>query len=323
MIKKKLIVGLIGTFAFVTHVNGALFSDIVGNHDVLVFDDVHNLGGLIIHGNLAAGRNVNDWETDNYFAKDNENGNYDKTVLIAGGDVDLSYGSVFGGIVAGGTVKTNEVKVYGNIASEVTDINSVFDFNEAKRNLTYVSNYFASQEAVHGVKENGIIRLTGIENADVNYFSITAEELNSCWEGQLENKNTLIFENLGHKNIVTVYGESADLQANINLYGNNSNSTFLWNFVDANFLALREGYNFTGSILAINANLVCDNGSVDGYVVAKSISAASTIKNTSNFDFDISIPPQNVPESSTASMVIAGVFILILVSKNRVAFSRK
>ncbi len=312
---------IVTAIALATQANAG-FVDITGGYNVLTFGDFTSYNDQT-WGSLAASGNVkieNGYSIGTQWAN---TGNYPENVLVAGGNVNLTGewgGSVWGGISAGGTVtKTKEYAVHG-ATNQSADINSIFDFENAKKQLEAISVQISKETAIAAeIVNNNSIVFKGIEGADINYFTVDAKDLQN-------NISEIKFENIsnGSNTVITVTGKDVSFipvwGGNFGIKGISDTTRILWNFVDAEKLTIGGS---TGTILAVNASVELVRGEIWGDLISGSVTGVSQIHvKHYNGDFNPPTPPPSVPESSTTTMLVAGAIFLLLLSKKN-ALARK
>lgn len=326
MIRKKLIAGVVGSLALAAQVTGASFSDLVGGYNVVTFGDFTAAaavnGGDQIHGALSLAAEGNVMSSGCYgFGADNNNGNYNFNTVVSGGDVTLNGdGSVYGSVVAGGTVqKSSSFNILGT-TTENANVSDYYDFNSVKENLSYVSGYIAEQAEQSGLHANKVgyqgkgLCFEGVVDADVNYFTVNASDLGSVDYFEFKNiSNTA-------KTVINVKGTDVSM-GNVGWGGFDKayGPVLFWNFEEATTLNI--GGSFNGSLLALNADTRFVDGEIWGNVAVKSASGKIEYHEAPyTGDFP---PPENVPESSTVTMILIGAFALMFVSRKNIALLRK
>jgi choice-of-anchor A domain-containing protein len=300
-------------FIFLSQVSGGLI-DVTGGFNVLTFGDFRSWNDQT-WGTLGASGNVtidNSYSIGTQWAN---SGNYPDNAVVAGGAVDLSgSGSVWGGISAGGNVNVSQT-VHGDINEYRSDINTVFNFSQAKTQLEGISNQFATNpNAISGFKEYSSLNLIG-DNLDINYFTVDASD----FEGISQIKFDIAD---GSKAVITVTGENVSFVpswgGNFGVQGLDDNkeysSNILWNFVDAKTLTVGGSY---GTILALDAEVELVGGEIWGDLITGSVTGQSQI-HVSHYTGDI----PSVPESSSVLMIVLGICGLFIASRKKLALKK-
>lgn len=142
---------------------------------------------------------------------------------------------------------------------------------------------------------NGIF--TGTQNG-TNVFNISVSQYTQLYR--------LTFEGLGSGAIVNILGTgSVGNYVDIVFGGLTDPSQVVFNFVDASGVRM-DGPNFKGSILAPDAHVVLQGGSVAGSVIGKSFHSEGTNIGGNGFAGFAAGVPGGVPEPSTWALLILG-----------------
>lgn len=229
---------------------------IAGEFNVFIFEDFTGTYSDV-EGRLAVGRDasltgygVGDRLTDSNGTRDD---------LIVGDDLAYTHGQVFNGnIVYGDTAALTGVGIPNGTARQGT----VIDFAAAQAELEGKSATWASYGTNGTIQNNwGGLYLTGT-NPTLNVFNISATQLQGIW-------GLTIDAPAGSQVLVNVTGTDITLQ----YFGMNVNGTdpgrVLFNFHQAETITM-QGVGFRGSILATEAAVNFNNGSMLGTVVAES-----------------------------------------------------
>ncbi|MDO5576475.1 MAG: choice-of-anchor A family protein [Fibrobacter sp.] len=327
MIRKKLIAGVIGSLALVAQVSGASFSDLVNGYNVVTFGDFTSENEQI-HGalSLAADGDVSIASSYGFgvdIANSRKRGEYTDNTIVASGNVELNgSGHVWGNVISKSSVviqNTNEFTVEGKIEI-VDDLSRYFNFASVKEELNNFSNYIAEQEAIAGVVEYSTLVFRGVDGATENYFVVDASEFENT------DLTAFKFENVSEnsKVFVTVTGENVNYNINSVRWGNDDARAYaeniLWNFADAEDVKL--GGSVIGSVLALGAKVQGNGngGQMDGTLVSGEFGGLLQFHYA---PFTGDVPEQNVPESSTVTMVLIGACALMFTSRKKVALLRK
>jgi choice-of-anchor A domain-containing protein len=221
-----------------------LLEDYTGGHDVV--------------GKVAAGGNItmSDFSVGHGVADDNIS-----NVLVAGGNLSLNRGGVWGDARYGGTYSTNSSVVHPRgSASQGTPINFAARFAELRTqsaNLaTLPANGSTQREVWGGVMMRGT-------STDVNVFDVNASAFNGAVLWNIEAP-------AGSFVVVNIRGASANFAGfGINFAGGIDQHGVLFNFVDATNITA-QGFGFWGTVLAPYAHIHSTNGSFDGGIYARS-----------------------------------------------------
>lgn len=312
---RKLVVGLVATFAFAAQVS-AEFIDITGGFNVLTFGDFSSYNDQT-WGTLGASGNVEIKDSYSIGTAWANTGNYPENAIVAGGSVSLTgSGAVWGGISAGSSVAVSQSQTVHGVINSNTDIGSVFNFAGAKAQLSQISNQIAAEDAIAAeVKWNGVF-FTG-SNLDLNYFTVDASDLLGATYFQFDIAK-------GSKAVINVTGETVDLVPGesgvfgVNGLGSDQGKSYagniLWNFADATSLTV--GGNI-GTILALKAEVEMVGGEIWGDLITGSVSGRSEI-HLAHYNGDF----HTVPEAPSIALILVGMLGLLVVSKKRSAYSK-
>ncbi len=183
-------------------------------------------------------------------------------VLVAGGNLSLTRGAVFGDAWHGGSYTADpSVSFPRGTASQGTPI----DFEARFTQLRALSARLAGLEAngTTAIESWGGVMLHGTASA-VNVFQVDA----SAFTGA-----TLlsIHAPAGSLAVVNIAGASASFSGfGHSFSGGIDQHGVLYNFVDATAIQA-ENYGFWGTVLAPNADITFNNGSWDGGIYARSL----------------------------------------------------
>lgn len=256
------------------------------NYNVFVFGDMNQSSDS--EGRVAVGGNAT--FTNFGIADRLANSNGTDTRLVVGGDLTYKGGQIFGGsAVVGGAVNTS---VNFNCSPNCgVSSGKPIDFDAARQELTYLSDSLAGLNSTGTTeyKWSGI-HLQG-NNSDLNIFTIDGSKFSNSSYLNLTGVNsnsTVVFNILGNSVNISNFG--------LNLNGVNKQN-ILFNFVDATQVTT-TGFSFLGSVLATKANVLFNNGNVEGTLVASSLSGSGEFHNTPFSGNLPSIPkPQPQPTS--------------------------
>lgn len=253
---------------------------IAGDFNAFVFTDYTGQWSDV-EGRLAVGQ---DAKLSGYGVGDkltNSHGTRDD--LIVGDDLTYQNGQVFNGnIVYGDTASINSVGVpNGTIRKD-----HVVDFTAAETDLKTKSATWSGYGTNGTIANNwGGLNLTG-SSSTLNVFNLSATQLQNIW-------GLTINVPAGSSVLVNVTGTNISLQNfSMNVNGTDG-SHVLFNLYQATDVTL-QGVGFQGSILAPQAHITFNNGSLSGTLVADSF--------TGQGQFNLSPIRINIPESLPASL---------------------
>jgi choice-of-anchor A domain-containing protein len=221
-----------------------LLEDYTGGHDVV--------------GKVAAGGNItmSDFSVGHGVADNNIS-----DVLVAGGNLSLNRGGVWGDARYGGTYSTNPSVVYPRgSAAQGAPINFAARFAELRSQSAQLAalpvNGSTRREVWGGVMMRGT-------STNVNVFDVNASAFNGAVLWNIEAP-------AGSFAVVNIRGASANFGGfGINFAGGINQHGVLFNFVDATNITA-QGFGFWGTVLAPYAHIHFTNGSFDGGIYAKS-----------------------------------------------------
>jgi choice-of-anchor A domain-containing protein len=183
--------------------------------------------------------------------------------VVAGGSVSLTNGQVYDGSVVYETTNTsNDTLLHGSY-SKVTSTNSPINFSSAATSLKSLSTSLDALTTTGTVTNSyGAITLTGTGSLEV--FNLSGSTLSSA--------NGLTINAAAGATVVVNISGTSDSLANFQMTINGtSQQDVLYNFYQATSLT-DNGVTVDGSILAPQANLTFGYISVNGNVVANSVS---------------------------------------------------
>jgi choice-of-anchor A domain-containing protein len=220
--------------------------------------------GHDVQGKVAAGGDVSMtyFSVGGSLAQDNTS-----NVLVAGGNLFLNSGSVYGnGSYGGYTTAGQNVTVHRGTLSQGTPI----DFTARFAELESLSTKLGSAPNPTGttrIESWGGLYFEG-HNAGVNTFSVDASQF-----GRTVYMN--INAPAGSRVIINVRGASARF-ANFgsSFSGGIDQKGVLFNFIDATKIEA-SSYGFWGTILAPKADVTFNNGSWDGGIYARSLTGTA------------------------------------------------
>ncbi|WP_245768993.1 choice-of-anchor A family protein [Stigmatella aurantiaca] len=216
-------------------------------------------GGHDVHGKVAAGGNISmTGFSVGVKLPDNNIAN----TLVAGGNLTLSHGGVWGNAFYGGSYSgdTSTLFARGTLA-QGKPINFTAQFAGLRGLSTQLGNLKANgtvtREAWGGVMLSGT-------NAKVNVFDVDA----SAFIGAV-----VLTVNApgGSLVVINIRGTSATFTGIGNSFSGGIDAHgILYNFVDATAITA-QGYGFWGTVLAPKADITFNNGSFNGGIYAKSL----------------------------------------------------
>ena len=222
-----------------------LLGDYTGGHDVVGKVAV---GGDLTMTNFAIGSGLADHEITN--------------TLVAGGNLILSRGAVWGHAFYGGRYSADPSVIYprGNLAR-----GAPIDFAARFAELRALSSQLASMPANGSASRKpwGGVMLRGT-SADVNVFDVNASAFTGAKLLSIEAPaGSLVVINIRGAS-ATFTGFGTEFSGGIDQHG------VLYNFVDATHISA-QGFGFWGTVLAPSADVRFTNGSWDGGLYAKSL----------------------------------------------------
>ncbi|WP_224363079.1 choice-of-anchor A family protein [Hyalangium versicolor] len=222
-----------------------LLGDYNGGHDVV---GKVAAGGNIVLSDFAVGSGLAASDTSN--------------VLVAGGNLSVNRGAVYGDARYGGSYSTNPSVVFPRgSAAQGTPI----DFAARGAELSNLSAQLAGLNA-NGTKTRynwGGIYLTGTD-ATINVFNVPASDFNGAALLDINAPASSLV-------VVNITGASASFGGFGTQFSGGANQhNVVYNFVNATSITA-NGFGFWGTILAPNADVTFNNGSWDGGLYAKSL----------------------------------------------------
>jgi choice-of-anchor A domain-containing protein len=228
----------------------------LNDYNLFLLEDYN--GGHDVVGKVAAGGNIA--MTDFAVGSGLPDTDIART-LVAGGNLTLSRGGVWGDAYYGGSYSTDPSVVYPRgVAAQGTPIDFAARFAE----LRGLSSQLASRPATGTTtRENwGGVMLRGT-NAGVNVFDVNASAFTGAVLWSIEAP-------AGSFVVVNIRGASASFSSfGISFSGGINQHGVLYNFVDATHITA-QGFGFWGTVLAPYAHVNFNNGSWDGGIYAKS-----------------------------------------------------
>ena len=268
-----------------------------GSYNAFIFGDFTSESSDT-NGRLAAGGNV---ALQNYGVGTNLPTDTSGTTntLVVGGDLTYTNGEVKNGnTVVGGTANLSGVNVANGTLTQNATVS--IDFAAEKLYLTDLSNQLAAMTTTGTVQYEtwGGINFTGDGVSDVQVFNLDGSLLSAANSFSFLNNIVNAPENATM--IFNVSGISASMQnfsmsAFLNALGL-SYDNVMFNFFEAELLTL-SGIGIEGSILAPLADVVANNGYINGTVMAQSWNGTMEL--------------HNVPFESTTPVPVPGTLILL------------
>jgi choice-of-anchor A domain-containing protein len=224
----------------------------------LFVENDYNLG-TDVEGKVGAGGNIT---MNNFSVGHALDASNVANTLVAGGNLTLTNGGVWGEAAYGGSYSADSTVVFprGNSATAGTPINFAARFAQLRglsaQLASLANNGTTSYESWGGIMLQG-------SNTDVNVFDVNASAFTGATLFYIEAPaNSLA--------VVNVRGASAQFSGfGIAFGGGIDQHGVLFNFVDTTSITA-NGFGFWGTVLAPNADVNFSNGSFDGGFYAKS-----------------------------------------------------
>lgn len=323
------------------------FTDVAQGYNVMTFGDFSDTNDQI-HGKIAAAGNAT---IKNSFGVNVDHRGSTSTAIVSGGNVYVGgNGEVHGSIYAAGNASVNCANVIGNVtAKNITmeyygvsgtmyytqsvsapygnkqqiDVlpTSPVDFLSTKNAALTLSSEYSSQGTKnYRILDNVLYFYDNSATSTVNYYTLDASDLAGI--------SSLHFDNLSEYNIINVNGNGQNLNLNsIDRQNYNEGTDYnfastLFNFYNMSNLTIGSLY---GNILAADVDVTAKDGETNGTMVAKSFFGKYEFHETGDFNPPPPSPPEpphDVPENSTTAMIIAGLFLIAIVSAKRFSVSK-
>jgi choice-of-anchor A domain-containing protein len=222
--------------------------------------------------------------------------------VYATGNVAISGGS-YGAIASGSFTNSNGPK--GKNFTSNTASSAALD-SQADALARQFAGLATTGALTSGQWTPGNATLTGTSSG-INVFTIDGSRYSDLY--------ALSFAGPGTGAIVNISGTSFSNHANIN-FGSLSPDQVVFNFFEATDLSM-NGMDIAGSILAPNARVQLQGGSVAGSVIADSFSSAGTRIGGNAFSGFTAQQTAPVPEPATWAMMIGGFALIGLVLRRR------
>lgn len=228
----------------------------LNDYNLFLLEDYN--GGHDVQGKVAAGGNIT--LTDFSVGGGLPDNNTSQT-LVAGGNLTLNRGGVFGEAFYGGSYSTNNSVVFQRgTAKKGTPIDFVARFAELRGLSSKLGNMTANGTTKR--ESWGGVTLSGTD-AKLNVFKVNASAFTDA-------KLLSINAPAGSLVVVNIHGASATFTGFGHTFGGGIDQRgVLFNFVDATAIDA-NGYGFFGTVLAPYAHVTFNNGSWDGGMYARS-----------------------------------------------------
>lgn len=227
-------------------------------NDFNLFVTGNYTGGHDVRGKVAAGGDIS---MDHFTVAAEIPSDNLENALVAGGNLNVSNGGVFGDAHYNGSTTANgTVTFYRGALSRYSSIN----FQERGDELATLS-WDVSSLARTGQTQFqswGGLFLRGSE-ARVNVFWVDATQLSATRYFSLDIPG-------GSVAVINVFGDNPTIANFANSYSGADARSVLFNFPDATTITAYN-YGFFGTVLAPNANVNFSNGSFDGGIYAGSM----------------------------------------------------
>ncbi|MDC0713401.1 DUF5011 domain-containing protein [Stigmatella sp. ncwal1] len=239
--------------------------------------------GTDVEGRVAAGGNIS---MTNFSVGWNLPAYDTAPVLVAGGNLTLSQGGVWGDAAYGSTYKANNVTYVRGSPSQGSPV----DFATRASQVRTLSSQLASLPANSLTRREswGGLMLTG-SSPHVNVFNVNASDFTGTVLLSIDAPT-------GSLAVINIRGASATLSGGHSFSGGIDQRGVLFNFVDATSINANR-YSLWGTLLAPNAHVNFTNGSFDGGLYAKSLSGNAEGHLNPLGDWDICIPSLLRPQA--------------------------
>jgi len=216
-------------------------------------------GGTDVEGKVAAGGDIT---MTNFAVGAGVPGNFISNTLVAGGNLTLAHGGVWGDIWYGGTYSADEdVTLHRGTLAQGTPINFVARFAE----LRDVSSELDALPATGTTTVDGFGNmLTRGTDPSLNVFDMNTSLFASA-------ETWTIDAPAGSLVVINIHGASARFTGfGIAFIGGIDENGVIYNFVDTTHIEA-QNFGFWGTILAPLAHISFINGSWDGGIYARSL----------------------------------------------------
>jgi choice-of-anchor A domain-containing protein len=243
----------------------------------------------------------------------NANGGSTVPALTVGGNLKFSNGYINGDVYAGGSAKVTSAGVNGTVFDHQKTL--PVDIDAMMSDISTTSAYLASTDALAmgtvgmvAVNPGNALTLTGTSSG-VNFFSVTAAQLAAIGSGSL-----VISAPTGSTAIVNVSGTSVNVGGGGG-YGINFNgiamNNVLFNFYQATSITM---HTFDGAVVAPQAAVTLNNGSLQGTLIAASLAGAEQL-NSVMYQGSVQVftpdpnPGGELPEPSTGAGLLLALWV--------------
>ncbi|ADO73093.1 choice-of-anchor A family protein [Stigmatella aurantiaca] len=234
-------------------------------------------GGHDVQGKVAAGGNVSMQSFAVGAGLPATNTNH---VLVVGGNLNVSNGTIYGDTYYGGSLTTNQS---ATVRRGTLNQGTPFNFTSLSSDLQTLSSQLSNDLAVNAtprIEPWGGLFLKG-NDPKLNVFSLNASIFSTTRYMELEAP-------ADSRIVVNIYGPSASFSnfSQHNFRGGIDQTGILYNFVDATQITA-SGFGFWGTVLAPLADITFNNGSWDGGIYANSLTgnAEGHINPLKDFEF--------------------------------------
>ena len=276
---------------------------VANGYSAFIFGNIGSSGAsgfTSVGGSLAAGGNI---YLDSYDVGTNKKPGSAVNTLVAGGNLNIGSGTIIGTGVYGvsnanGSVTAPSWYPTGTFSKGNA---STLNFAAAQQQLTTLSGDVAKLQSNGTViSQSDGFKLVGNINADVNVFTINADNLHNLILDVSSLKSTASIIINGTATNITMSG-------GFDNFDNFANRT-LFNFANATTTSLTNA-GVNGSILAPNSAF-SGSGNMNGTLIANSVSSINyghVSMNGSGFN---TVTVSAVPEPGTWAMLLAGLGLL-------------
>ena len=276
---------------------------VANGYSAFIFGNIgsSNASGFTsVGGSLAAGGNI---YLDHYSVGTNKKPGSAANTLVAGDSLNIGEGGIKGTAVYGVSNANGSVTARSDYpAGTFSKGNaSTLDFAAAQQQLTTLSGDVAKLQSNGTViSQYGGFKLVGDVNADVNVFTINADNLHNL---------ILDVSSLKSTASIIINGTAAEIimSGGFDNFASFANRT-LFNFANATSTSL-QNVGINGSILAPNSAF-SGSGDMNGTLIANSVNALNyghVAMNGAGFN---TVNVSAVPEPGTYAMLLAGLGLL-------------
>jgi choice-of-anchor A domain-containing protein len=265
--------------------------------NIFAFDSISYSGGTI-GGAVAAGNSITLAGISTAF-DEYPSGNT-RVVVLSGGTVNLSNGSINGSVQYASSPSSNTATLPPG--ATFLQASSPYDF--AAEQLAYRN--FSNQLA--GLPANGTVAMafgtltfSGGPSAGLYVFDIQPAQTTAT--------SLMIDLPAGSTAIINVTGSASYNYGGFSAMNGLDATDLLWNGPTATDVSI-AGVAFQGTILAPNASVDLTNGTLTGQVIANSVTGAGHDLSYAKFDGPIPPPPATSPEPSSAVLIVLGILLI-------------